>query len=114
MRDSGFRRNDVERSRNDVERGGNDEKHRPGMKRIRLKLYASLSDYLPPLARDCATQLEVADDATPAQIIRDFQVPERLAHLVLLNGVYLQPADRGRPLLQEGDTLAVWPPVAGG
>ena len=83
----------------------------PGMKRIRLKLYASLSDYLPPRARDCATQLEVADDATPDQVIHDFQVPEQLAHMVLLNGVYLQPTERGRSLLQEGDTLSVWPKI---
>jgi len=26
-------------------------------------------------------------------------------------GVYLQPAERGRSLLREGDTLSVWPKV---
>jgi len=83
------------------------------MKRIRLKLYATLGAYLPSEARrgDRAAQLEVADDATPDQVIRDFQVPEQLAHMVLLNGVYLQPAERDRSLLREGDTLSVWPKV---
>ncbi len=36
------------------------------------------------------------------------------AHLVLLNGVYLTPEQREQATFKEGDTLAVWPPVAGG
>ena len=46
--------------------------------RITFKLYATLSDYLPP---------EAVDNAESA---------------------------RDRPGLHDGDTLAVWPPIAGG
>jgi molybdopterin converting factor small subunit len=33
---------------------------------------------------------------------------------VLINGVYAEPEERGSPILNDGDSLAVWPPVAGG
>jgi len=36
-------------------------------------------------------------------------------HLVLVNGKYIAPADRRMSYtLQEGDALAIWPPIAGG
>ena len=41
-------------------------------------------------------------------------VPPEHCHLVLLNGVYFAPEDRGSKVLGQGDQLAVWPPVAGG
>ncbi len=83
-------------------------------KRIRLKLYASLGSYLPPEANDRVMELQVSDDSTPAEIIDRYQIPEHLAHLVLLNGIYLNPDERARTPFREGDTLAIWPPVAGG
>lgn len=82
-------------------------------KNIRFKLYAGLSDYLPHGAADNAIQLEVEEDASPRSILDAHLVPEKLAHLVLINGVYVNSSDRDRPL-DDGDTLAVWPPVAGG
>jgi len=33
---------------------------------------------------------------------------------VLVNGVFVQPADRLSRRLNEGDVLAIWPPIAGG
>jgi molybdopterin converting factor small subunit len=81
---------------------------------VRLKLYASLSQYLPPGANDHSVFVEIPGNATPNQIIDQYRVPRAEAHLVLLNGVYLKPEDRDRPLLQDGDILAIWPPVAGG
>jgi molybdopterin converting factor small subunit len=35
-------------------------------------------------------------------------------HLVLVNGTYIAPEKRSTHLLIEGDTLAIWPPIAGG
>jgi molybdopterin converting factor small subunit len=31
-----------------------------------------------------------------------------------VNGVYIAPAGRVGHVLQEGDELAIWPPIAGG
>lgn len=81
---------------------------------VTLKLFASLSDYLPAGSKDNQAALEAGDDETVAEIIRRCQLPERLVHLVLVNGVYVAPAERSSRKLQAGDQLAVWPPIAGG
>lgn len=81
--------------------------------KVTFKLYASLGSYLPPGARDHKVELEVAEDATPNQLLDRHHVPGHQVHLVLVNGVYLAPAERDRPLAP-GDELAVWPAIAGG
>jgi sulfur carrier protein ThiS len=83
--------------------------------RITLKLYATLTDYLPAEARrDNALALDVAEPATIAAVIAPFGIPPRLTHLVLVNGVFVPPEARASRSLQEGDVLAIWPPIAGG
>lgn len=81
---------------------------------ITLKLYAGLSQYLPENSKNNSAKLTISDSETPISILEKFNVPEESAHLVLLNGVYLEPDERAKPAFNEGDTLAVWPPVAGG
>lgn len=82
---------------------------------ITFKLYASLTDYLPADRRSHnQMNLEVAPEATIAQIIEPFQLPMKLVHLVLINGRYVAPEDRASRCLQPGDVLAIWPPIAGG
>jgi len=86
----------------------------PVMK-ITFKLFASLTDYLPPHARgENQVALEVDPAATLNQIIEPYGLPHKLVHLVLVNGHYVAPAERATHTLQEGDVLAIWPPIAGG
>lgn len=83
--------------------------------KITFKLFASLQDYLPVEAkRTNALSLEVADATTVAQIVERFALPQKLVHLVLIDGAFVPPAERARRTLHEGETLAIWPPVAGG
>jgi sulfur carrier protein ThiS len=81
---------------------------------ITLKLFANLSDYLPPGSRDNRFDLEAGEQESVADILGRFQLPERMVHLVLVNGVYLSPGERLARHLNAGDQLAVWPPIAGG
>lgn len=82
---------------------------------ITLKLFASLTDYLPSEARYTnILQLEVAPEATISQIIEPFGLPPKMVHLVLINGRYIEPDKRLTQTLVEGDVLAIWPPIAGG
>lgn len=82
---------------------------------ITFKLFATLTDYLPPDARRSnVVQLSVSDDATIMQIIEPFGLPEKLVHLVLVNGTYIAPEQRATKTLVDGDVLAIWPPIAGG
>lgn len=82
---------------------------------ITFKLYATLSQYLPPDAKRHAVKVDISEADTAYSLLDKFNVPRELAHLVLLNGIYLDPQERENPaVLKDGDTLAVWPPVAGG
>ncbi len=83
--------------------------------KITLKLYASLTQHLPLDRRTVNfVELDVAEGATVRQIIEPFNLPEKLVHLVLVNGVYVPPEQRMTKALVEGDVLAIWPPIAGG
>lgn len=82
--------------------------------KIRLKLFATLADYLPPGQRGHEIDVEIAANDPIERVLERFQVPLRLVHLVLVNGNYIAPAERRTYCLAEGDHLAVWPPIAGG
>lgn len=83
--------------------------------KITFKLFATLTDYLPAHARvGNLMELDVAPDASILQIIEPFGMPPKLVHLVLVNGHYIAPDKRPTHTLQEGDVLAIWPPIAGG
>lgn len=82
--------------------------------RITVKLYASLAEHLPAEARDNAFPFEGAGPLTPHAVLDACRVPRARAHLLLVNGNYVAPADRDSLALAEGDVLAAWPPVAGG
>lgn len=82
---------------------------------ITFKLYASLTEHLPPERRvGNQMPLDVAEGATIADVIAPFNLPMKLVHLVLINGVFIPPEQRATRALQEGDVLAIWPPIAGG
>ena len=82
--------------------------------KIKLKLYATLSDLLPAGAFQNAAMVEVPDGVSLNWMIDEYKVPRDLAHLVLVNGLFHCDTDRDEMILKEGDTLAIWPPVAGG
>lgn len=82
--------------------------------RIRFKLFATLQEYLPQEASNNQIELDVVEGATPDDLIRRHNLPPKLTHLVLVNGSYIPPEQRGSYKLHEGDVLAIWPPIAGG
>jgi molybdopterin converting factor small subunit len=83
--------------------------------KITLKLFASLTDYLPPEAKYTnVIELDITPATTIGQLVEQFRLPEKLVHLVLVNGSYIAPDKRAVQTLHEGDALAIWPPIAGG
>jgi sulfur carrier protein ThiS len=83
--------------------------------RITFKLYATLGDYLPSEGRvGNVVLLDVPETTTIVDLVEQYRLPTRLVHLVLINGVFIPPADRATRVLQPDDVLAIWPPVAGG
>ena len=84
------------------------------MAQVTVKLFASLGDYLPDGAKEHATSLDVDADSTIWSILDRLKVPRQRCHLVLVNGIFVPPGKRGDTQLSDGDTIAAWPPVAGG
>ncbi|WP_428422952.1 sulfur carrier protein ThiS [Methylibium sp.] len=83
--------------------------------KISFKLYATLTDYLPPEARSGnRVELDIAPEATIADVIAPYGLPMKLVHLVLVNGHYVAPESRAARTFVDGDVLAIWPPIAGG
>ena len=81
---------------------------------ITIKLFALLTSYLPAGTKGHEASIEVPEGATPAAVIERLGLPPKLTHLVLVNGVYVPPAERPQLRLRPGDALAIWPPIAGG
>ncbi len=83
--------------------------------RITLKLFASLSVHLPAEVRSrLRVELDVEPGTTVAEVIQRQGIPEGQCAIVLVDGVWLAPAERAGRVLSEGEVLAIWPPVAGG
>jgi thiamine biosynthesis protein ThiS len=85
----------------------------PAMK-ITLKLYASLTKYLPAGAGRHEIELDLPAGTTPAAVIKQLGLPLELTQLVLVNGVFVAREQRDNQALKEHDQLAIFPPVAGG
>lgn len=93
--------------------GGQSTRTPSGMKVV-VKLYAMLEKYLPPGSSDNQVERDVVADATVARVLASFGLPPEMCHLVLVNGNFVPPSERAARALQDGDRIAVWPPVAGG
>ncbi|HEY9080915.1 MoaD/ThiS family protein [Magnetovibrio sp.] len=82
--------------------------------KITLKLFALLDKYLPDGAVKNQVEMTVDDGATVMDVIHSVKLPSEYCHLVLIDGVYIAPSERETRVLNEGEALAIWPPVAGG
>ncbi len=82
---------------------------------INIEFYASLMKYLPPGTSRFRREVRVDDDITLTRLIRQYNISDAEAHLVLVNGHFVNCGeDRDQRKLAEGDTVSIWPPVAGG
>jgi len=82
--------------------------------KIVLKCFASLAQHLPSHAQRNAADVDVSEGMNVNEIIDHFRIDREDAYLVILNGVFVCCEERDKTILKEGDTLALWPEVAGG
>ncbi len=82
--------------------------------KIKLKLFAMLEERLPPGSDDNTMELEVPEGTTASQIVDRMKIPRAMATLAMVDGVHLTPAAFERQALHAGETLAIFPPIAGG
>jgi sulfur carrier protein len=78
---------------------------------IHVKLYASLRRYRPELALGQACDVDLPDGSTVEKLVlEELRLPSNEVAITLVNGIQ-QPRDCA---LNDGDTVALWPPIAGG
>ncbi len=85
-----------------------------GAMNITLKLFATLSRHLPAGTERNVARIEVSEGTTVGALLDDLGVPREAVHMVLVNGRHVPVEEVDSTPLEDGTTLAVWPPVAGG
>ena len=82
--------------------------------KITVKTGGLLYEYLPPERIANRAELEVAEAATPAQVMQDLGFPQDATYLVIVNGELVPTEKRTVLQLAEGDQLSINPPLKGG
>ncbi len=77
---------------------------------VKVKLFATLRDFLPENSDGKSCQMEIDATTTIAQIITTLKIPEEIPKIILVNGL----SGTIEQTLKEGDELSIFPPVAGG
>jgi sulfur carrier protein len=77
---------------------------------IEVKLFATLRDYLPKGSNRFSCKLEVDSQTRVQDILLRLKIPEEMPKIILVNGIH----GKKDQILEEGDVLSIFPPVAGG
>ena len=77
---------------------------------IAIRLFASLARHLPPDTDGRTASLTVPAGATIAQVLAQLGVPLGQTKLMFVDSVHRDPDF----VLSEGNTISVFPPIAGG
>ena len=80
-----------------------------------MRLFASLREKLPDAIRGRAL-LDVDEGSSLGALIADLDIPPVQAQMVLVNGQQSPRGEeaRGKVVLREGDSICIFPPIAGG
>jgi sulfur carrier protein ThiS len=81
--------------------------------RISVRTAGLLGEYLPAGSQANRAELEVAEGATPLDVMAQLGFPAG-AYLVSVNGTAIPTAQRAATKLRDGDDLALMPPLKGG
>jgi len=78
--------------------------------RVEVRLFATLTLFMPPGGREGAATLEVPESSTVRDVVQRLGIPSELERVTLVNGGNATP----ERTLQAGDVVTVFPPLAGG
>ena len=79
------------------------------MPTVEIRLFGNLRNYLPS-GDGPSAPVEIAQSATVGELLDQLKIPPEDPKIILLNGVHA----KREALLEEGDRVSVFPPVAGG
>jgi molybdopterin converting factor small subunit len=78
--------------------------------KVEVRLFATLGAFLPEGTEGDGMVLTVPEGSTLGEIVRGFRIPPGLAFMTVVNGHETDP----ERVLVDGDSIAMFPPLAGG
>ena len=78
--------------------------------KVEVRLFATLTQYLPPGSREGSAVLDVPDGSSAREVTRCLGIPTDFERVVLVNG---RDADPDDPLAPQ-DVVMLFPPLVGG
>jgi len=78
--------------------------------KIELRLFASLSRYLPERQTGNLCAMEIPEGTSIKELLQRLAIPGEIRKIIIVNGVHAGESQT----LAEGDRIGVFPPVAGG
>lgn len=83
---------------------------------VRLKMFHDLAKYLPAEAREGKVSITLAEGSTLEDLLNLLGIPADQPKIVLINGQSQGVCTKvpTNPALNDRDTVAIFPPVAGG
>ena len=78
--------------------------------KIKLKLFAMFREYLPEGNDGHSCMLEMPDSTKVESVLDQMKLPKDIPKIILINGLQ----KTANEILSDGDTLSVFPPIAGG
>jgi len=78
--------------------------------KITVRLFTTLTHYLPPESDGTSFQAEIEDGATVHELIAQVGIPAHLPHIVMVNARRVSLGNA----LKDGDTVSLFPAIGGG
>lgn len=78
--------------------------------KIKLKLFATFREFLPEKNDGHSSELELDPGTRVENVIDTLHLPKDIPKIILINGIQKTSEE----ILQDGDTLSIFPPIAGG
>ena len=82
--------------------------------KITLTTAGILADHLPDGAQNNQVEIELAEGATPVDVMEQLSLPADDFYLVIVNDEVVPKPKRGQTILLDGDDLGIFPPLKGG
>ena len=82
---------------------------------IELKMFMKFKEYLPKNSENGRTLLGIKEGSTFKDLMQMLGMPNEEDKIIVINGISFKPSEMlNARKMGEGDTVALFPPIAGG
>ena len=78
--------------------------------KVEVKLFANLGKLLPSKPKNNKAKVVIRKGSTVAELLAKLEIPSEMTNVIMINGFQCDK----NAVLNEGDTIGIYPPIAGG